>query len=68
MQIISPVSQLTDNLQQAHTKANVEIALHTKRDGSQMKSIAFLTMIYLPSTYAAVSRNEIVFIWRILPS
>jgi hypothetical protein len=32
----------------------MDIALETKRDGSQMKSIALLTMIFLPATFVAV--------------
>lgn len=38
----------------AHTRANIDIALSTKRDSGQMKSIALLTMIFLPATFVAV--------------
>lgn len=40
---------------QAHTKANMQIAISTKKDGSRMKSIALLTMVFLPATFVAVS-------------
>jgi hypothetical protein len=33
----------------------MEIAVRTKLDSSQMRSIALLTMIFLPATFAAVS-------------
>lgn len=39
---------------QAHTQANMAIAMLTRRDSSQMKSIALLTMIFLPATFMAV--------------
>ncbi|OIW23935.1 hypothetical protein CONLIGDRAFT_692790 [Coniochaeta ligniaria NRRL 30616] len=38
----------------AHAKANMEIAVRTRRDSSQMRSIALLTMIFLPATFVAV--------------
>lgn len=49
--------RLLSDKEQAHTKANMEIALATKKDGSQMKSIAILTMIFLPATFVAVRRR-----------
>ncbi|KAI8166083.1 hypothetical protein K4K49_010055 [Colletotrichum sp. SAR 10_70] len=38
----------------AHTQTNMKIALSTKRDSSHMKSIALLTAVFLPPTFAAV--------------
>lgn len=38
-----------------------EIAAASKRDSSAMKGIAFLTMVFLPGTYIAVSiRSSVV--------
>lgn len=50
--------------QMAHTKANMEIALHAKRDGSQMKSIAVLTMLFLPSTFVSTLFAMPFFDWK----
>lgn len=36
------------------TQANLKIANDTRRDSSRMRSIAFLTMIFLPATFIAV--------------
>lgn len=36
------------------SKSNLEIAKATKRDGNRMRSIAVLTMIFLPATFVAV--------------
>lgn len=47
----------TDDQPQTHTKANIDIAWSTKKDGSQMKSIALLTMVFLPATFVTVSLN-----------
>jgi hypothetical protein len=41
-------------LAQEDNKLNRKIALATKRDSYQMKSIALLTMIFLPGTFVAV--------------
>ncbi|KAK0643841.1 hypothetical protein B0T16DRAFT_416705 [Cercophora newfieldiana] len=35
------------------TQANLEIAKDTRQDSSQMRSIAFLTMLFLPATFIA---------------
>jgi hypothetical protein len=40
---------------QASGETNVEIALSTRRDSKYMRSIAILTMIFLPGTWLAVS-------------
>ncbi|KAH8905787.1 hypothetical protein BR93DRAFT_938341 [Coniochaeta sp. PMI_546] len=45
--------------QLAHAKTNMEIAVQTRGDGSQMKSIAILTMVFLPATFVAVSHMSI---------
>jgi hypothetical protein len=50
--------------QLAHTKTNMDIALETKRDGSQMKSIALLTMIFLPATFVATLFSMSFFNWN----
>jgi hypothetical protein len=36
------------------SQSNLEIASTAKRDGSQMKSIAVMTMTFLPGTFVAV--------------
>ncbi|KAF6827540.1 protein kinase [Colletotrichum plurivorum] len=46
-----------------HTKTNIDIALSTKRDGSQMKSIALLTMVFLPATFVASLFSMTFFQW-----
>lgn len=38
------------------------IADHTKKDGSQMKSISLLGMVFLPGTFLAVSYNTLRFL------
>jgi hypothetical protein len=43
--------------QWSHGETNVEIALATSRDSRHMKSIALVTMIFLPGTFFAVSIN-----------
>ena len=43
------------NLTQSHGETNVEIALATIRDSRYMKSIALVTMVFLPGTFLAVS-------------
>ncbi|KAK3369850.1 hypothetical protein B0H63DRAFT_485645 [Podospora didyma] len=50
--------------QLAHTRANIEIALQTKEDGSQMRSIALLTMIFLPATFVATLFSMSFFNWQ----
>ncbi|KAF6823986.1 hypothetical protein CMUS01_10448 [Colletotrichum musicola] len=47
----------------AHTKANIDIALSTKKDGSQMKSIALLTMVFLPATFVTSMFSMTFFQW-----
>ena len=42
-------------MQQRVAEEQQRIALETKRDSNSMKSIALLTMIFLPSTALAVS-------------
>ncbi|KAE8448391.1 hypothetical protein EG329_009635 [Mollisiaceae sp. DMI_Dod_QoI] len=44
--------------QWAHSEANVEIALATGRESKHMRSIALVTMIFLPGTFFAVRPSE----------
>lgn len=51
-----------NNIGQSNTKtnldisnSNLEIAKAAREDGQQMRSIALLTMIFLPATFVAVS-------------
>ncbi|KAL8404455.1 hypothetical protein RB594_009345 [Gaeumannomyces avenae] len=46
-----------------HTRANMEIAEKTKNDGRQMKSIAVLTMVFLPGTFFATFFSMSFFKW-----
>ena len=39
---------------QAHAETNMEIAAATRRDSKHMRSIALLTMVFLPGTFIAV--------------
>ena len=41
----------------AIAEASRRIAFETKRDSDAMKTIAALTMIYLPATFVAVSQS-----------
>ncbi|KAF4839441.1 hypothetical protein CGCSCA4_v011268 [Colletotrichum siamense] len=50
--------------QMAHTKANMEIASRTKSDSTQMKSIALLTMVFLPATFLATVFSMSFFNWQ----
>ncbi|WQF78785.1 hypothetical protein CDEST_03799 [Colletotrichum destructivum] len=50
--------------QMAHTQANMIIASRTKVDSSQMKSIALLTMIFLPATFVATLFSMTFFNWQ----
>lgn len=43
--------------QWSHGETNVEIALATSRDSRHMRSIALVTMVFLPGTFFAVSVN-----------
>ncbi|KAJ2902499.1 protein kinase [Zalerion maritima] len=52
----------------AHTKANMAIALSAKRDSSQMKSIALLTMVFLPATFMATFFSMTFFEWKPPPA
>ncbi|EJT75929.1 hypothetical protein GGTG_05854 [Gaeumannomyces tritici R3-111a-1] len=54
---------LTLATQVAHTRANMEIAEKTKKDGGQMKSIAVLTMVFLPGTFFATFFSMSFFKW-----
>lgn len=47
------------NIKLAATSAT--IAKETKKDGSAMKTIAILTMCFLPGTFLAVSSNTLTF-------
>jgi hypothetical protein len=47
--------QVYNLIQQRDTHINQRIAVETKRDGSAMKSLALITMIFLPTTAIAVS-------------
>jgi hypothetical protein len=44
-----------NSLAQQENRLNRKTALAAQRDGSQMKSIALLTMVFLPGTFVAVS-------------
>ena len=46
-------------MQQQDSRTAHEIAIEAKRDGSVMKSIAFLTMVFLPGTAVAVSFHSL---------
>lgn len=43
------------SLSQAQGETNVEIALATGKDSKHMRSIALVTMVFLPGTFFAVS-------------
>ncbi|KAK4185072.1 hypothetical protein QBC35DRAFT_504581 [Podospora australis] len=45
------------------TQANLKIASDTRRDSNQMRSIAFLTMIFLPATFLASLFSMTFFNW-----
>ncbi|KAH0426458.1 hypothetical protein CcaCcLH18_10343 [Colletotrichum camelliae] len=46
-----------------HSKANTSIAVATKEDSSQMRLIAFLTMVFLPATFVATLFSMTFFQW-----
>lgn len=47
--------QASGHVARHQTFANTRISIETKRDNAQMRSIALMTMIYLPLTSVAVS-------------
>jgi hypothetical protein len=49
------VDGMTIATQWSQADTNVDIATSTKRDSSQMRSIALVTMVFLPGTFFAVS-------------
>lgn len=58
MRVLGGTQELpNDNIRiqsQAQGEINVEIAFDTKRDSQHMRSIALLTMVFLPGTFLAV--------------
>ncbi|KLU85099.1 hypothetical protein MAPG_04131 [Magnaporthiopsis poae ATCC 64411] len=56
---------LTMATQLANTRTNTEIAEKTKKDGEQMKSIAILTMVFLPATFLATFFSMSFFKWDV---
>ena len=46
---------ITNRSKQAQGETNVEIALSTAKESQHMRSIAIVTMIFLPGTFFAVS-------------
>ncbi|KAI1150663.1 hypothetical protein F4825DRAFT_393166 [Nemania diffusa] len=49
--------------QLAHARANIEIAASAKTDSNQMRSIALLTMVFLPATFVASVFSMTFFDW-----
>ncbi|OTA87742.1 hypothetical protein M434DRAFT_15302 [Hypoxylon sp. CO27-5] len=47
------------------SKSTMEISRATQRDGSQMRSIALLTMIFLPGTFVATIFSMSFFNWKL---
>ncbi|KAF6801020.1 protein kinase [Colletotrichum sojae] len=62
-QIIIDYEEKIRECEMKHTKTNMDIALSTKRDGSQMKSIALLTMVFLPATFVTSMFSMTFFQW-----
>ena len=54
--------------QWAHAETNVEIALATNRDSRHMRSIALVTMVFLPGTFFATMFSMTFFNWQQEPS
>ncbi|KAI0550436.1 hypothetical protein F4679DRAFT_542373 [Xylaria curta] len=50
--------------QLAHARANIEIAAAAKTDSSQMKTIALVTMVFLPATFVASLFSMTFFDWN----
>ncbi|KAI1737669.1 hypothetical protein F4680DRAFT_427568 [Xylaria scruposa] len=50
--------------QMAHAGANIEIAAAAKTDSSQMKTIALVTMVFLPATFVASLFSMTFFDWN----
>lgn len=57
------MESMTLATQLASTQANMQLALSAKKDGGQMKSIAILTMIFLPATFFAAFFSMSFFKW-----
>ncbi|KAI1748404.1 hypothetical protein F4782DRAFT_517582 [Xylaria castorea] len=49
--------------QLTHARANIEIAAAAKTDSSQMKTIALVTMVFLPATFVASLFSMTFFDW-----
>lgn len=50
-------------MSQLDAKTNVDIAMATKDDGAAMKTIAVVTMTFLPATFVSVS-TQIKLLYR----
>jgi hypothetical protein len=57
------VEGMAMSTQWAHAETNVEIALSTNRDSRHMRSIALVTMIFLPGTFFATMFSMTFFNW-----
>lgn len=55
MQEWNHIGRLDATTNQDISRVNLKVARMTRKDGSLMKSIALLTMIFLPATFVAVS-------------
>jgi hypothetical protein len=51
-------TKVESRLNQSNSRTQVTIAEETKRDSMAMKTIAALTMLFLPGTFTAVSLLE----------
>ncbi|KAK1999891.1 hypothetical protein LX36DRAFT_669131 [Colletotrichum falcatum] len=62
--IMATTQVVISRLARYDTKINTAIAIATRRDSSQMRSIAFVTMVFLPVTSIATIFSMNVFNWQ----
>lgn len=57
MQELNSIGRKDARVNQGISRVNLEVAQMTRLDGSLMKSIAMLGMVFLPATFVSVSET-----------
>jgi hypothetical protein len=63
-----PTVQVMSHITRQGTEVSNSIAMATKRDNAQMRSVATLTMVYLPLTFVAVRFSTRGYIYALIKS
>jgi Mg2+ and Co2+ transporter CorA len=62
--VLSPFSQEDQSIDIDIAKASKSIALESRRDGSSMKTLAVVAMVFLPGTFIAAFFAMPLFAWQ----